>query len=238
MIIKFKQKDKWYSLETAIPASKEILKTIVYNLNENKFSAYIDKQSKTRYYLKSKEKIAIEIIVLKNEGKVYVQLIFRNGIDSICVDNINDFSKALNIWYEEFIKCPIVKGKPYKRKGIYSIEEVLSKTIINGVKGNNDLVEFDNDMIHMSSDRYKTFLLKGTKCVTCGLEAKYFAKETFNNNCKTTRWHFNLYALDEKGNEVLMTKDHVIPRSKGGQDIIDNYQTMCSICNCKKGNNM
>ena len=29
--------------------------------------------------------------------------------------------------------------------------------------------------------------------------------------------------------------DHIIPKSKGGKDHIDNYQLMCEECNSKKG---
>ena len=35
-----------------------------------------------------------------------------------------------------------------------------------------------------------------------------------------------------------MTKDHILPKSKGGKDEIDNYQTMCIRCNKAKGNNL
>ena len=231
MIIKFKQKDKWYSLEKTIPNAKEGLKIIVQNLNKNRFSAYIFKQSKVRYYLKSKEKTVVEIIVVKNEEKDYIQLCFKNGIDSIRVDNLNDFNDALLSWYQEFIKYPTTRSKGYIRKGIYSIEEILSKR--NYLNHTEDGVEFNGDVIHMNSDRYHTFAEKGLKCVCCGIEGVHFAKE---RDCHSNRWHFNLYAIDLEGREVLMTKDHIIPKSKGGENNLNNYQTMCCKCNVEKGN--
>lgn len=40
------------------------------------------------------------------------------------------------------------------------------------------------------------------------------------------------------GSRENLTIDHVIPRSKGGQDTWDNLVTCCSSCNHKKGNNL
>lgn len=36
--------------------------------------------------------------------------------------------------------------------------------------------------------------------------------------------------------EVILHVDHIKPRSKGGRDEIDNYQTLCDICNIGKSN--
>jgi len=114
----------------------------------------------------------------------------------------------------------------------YPIEEVLSKIKPN-VRKKESLVEFDGDRIKMNSHRYHLFATKGVRCVKCGLVGKFFAKE---KTLPDERPHFNLYAVDENGNEVLMTKDHIIPKSRGGTNHISNYQTMCGPCNQAKGN--
>jgi hypothetical protein len=48
--------------------------------------------------------------------------------------------------------------------------------------------------------------------------------------------HFNLYGIVD-GKYVLMTKDHKVPRSKGGPEKMSNMQTMCTHCNARKRNN-
>ncbi|AEO93417.1 HNH endonuclease [Bacillus phage G] len=119
------------------------------------------------------------------------------------------------------------------RKEMYSIEDVLSKRVESYFKSKDSKVDFDGDLIKMNSQRYEVFDLKGIICCSCGLEGRFFAKERGNESYP---YHFNLYAVNDKGEEVLMTKDHIVPVSKGGKNHISNYQTMCIICNEKKGN--
>lgn len=119
------------------------------------------------------------------------------------------------------------------RKELYSINEVLSNIQPIELRKKQAHIDFDGDLIAMSSHRYHTFKYSGIQCVECGLIGVYFVKERFRDS---KRFHFNLYALDENGNEVLMTKDHIIPKSLGGADSLENYQTMCCKCNEKKGN--
>lgn len=132
-------------------------------------------------------------------------------------------------------ELPMTK-QHYIRKGMYSINEVLSKQITpsgNRKKDRQCRVDFHGDLIVMTSDRYWTFKEKGVACVECGIKGRYFAKER-DKNAKS--FHFNLYGINREGKEVLMTKDHKTPKSKGGKDHVDNYDPMCVHCNLEKGN--
>lgn len=124
-----------------------------------------------------------------------------------------------------------------ERKSIHSIEEVREKVMPynTGEKG-TIIIDFDGDPLKANSQRYTLFFTKGFKCVKCGIEGKYFAKER-DPSSNSNKYHLNLYALDENGKEVLMTKDHIIPKSKGGKNKLENYQTMCCRCNNNKGDN-
>ena len=61
----------------------------------------------------------------------------------------------------------------------------------------------------MPAIRWQVFERDGWKCVACGRVA---------------------------ADEVILHIDHIVPRSKGGADTMDNYQTLCSICNLGKSN--
>jgi len=97
---------------------------------------------------------------------------------------------------------------------IFSIKEVFSYT------------QFKNQK------RVDYFKKKGTVCVSCGCVGIHFALELFENG----RMAINLYGINSDGVERLMTKDHIIPKSKDGSNDLKNLQTMCYECNSKKGN--
>ena len=70
--------------------------------------------------------------------------------------------------------------------------------------------------------------------MACGLQASFFALERQVNSKRTNRYHFNLYGI-RNGVEILFTKDHIIPRARGGSNDQRNLQTMCQPCNTSKG---
>lgn len=126
--------------------------------------------------------------------------------------------------------------KGLRRKENLTIEEVYNavKDVLFEPEDKKAMVVISGDKIKGNSQRFQTFFTKGLKCACCGIEGKYFGKEKDFN---AARYHLNLYVLDESGNEVLMTKDHIVPRSKGGASELYNYQTMCVKCNIAKGSN-
>lgn len=68
------------------------------------------------------------------------------------------------------------------------------------------------------------------ECACCGMEGKYFWLE--KSGCLPP--HFNLYGEDDEGYPVMMTVDHILPRSKGGATTQDNIQLLCRRCNTAK----
>jgi hypothetical protein len=92
-------------------------------------------------------------------------------------------------------------------------------------------------MVGVTGNRIETYYNRGCDCVECGIKGQFFAIEKdYKQSGSGSNWHFNLYALTEEGKEVLMTRDHILPASKKGNNSIFNSQPMCAPCNTRKGN--
>lgn len=124
------------------------------------------------------------------------------------------------------------------RHGTYDVKTVL-EWMDADEKFDTDSVlkEFEGLNVLSGLLGYKVFKHKGTKCVCCPVEGQYFALEKTpgRGRNKYNKWHFNLYGKDAFGREVMITKDHVQPRSKGGSNELENLQPMCLPCNMNKG---
>lgn len=92
--------------------------------------------------------------------------------------------------------------------------------------------EYCGKVVRVNGVRLKVFKRDGGVCYMCGLQATHFAIESSPG--QDDHYHINLYALSPEGKEVLMTRDHVHPKSKEGSDDLDNAQTACSPCNARK----
>ena len=84
-----------------------------------------------------------------------------------------------------------------------------------------------------SNTRLHMFKSGQTRCVSCGLEGSIFHIERHKND-KVMPFSINLYGI-ENGREIMMTWDHILPKSMGGSNHLSNAQCMCEKCNHKKG---
>ncbi len=113
------------------------------------------------------------------------------------------------------------------------LDRLPLSTIQEVYRKKNKKIEIQGYSIKVNDDRYLNFIKNGFKCAKCGLEGKYVKLEC---NCKHGN-HLNVYGINEEGKEVLLTKDHIYPKSKGGLDNINNYQVLCEKCNINKKDN-
>lgn len=77
--------------------------------------------------------------------------------------------------------------------------------------------------------RLRVFYFFGTTCVACGVTGTQLLKFKHKDLGSI---HVDVYT----NNMVLMTVDHITPRSKGGGNTLENLQPMCTRCNNIKGN--
>ncbi len=116
--------------------------------------------------------------------------------------------------------------------GIFTLEEVFPYLTNNNVKREYKCGD-KSYLVRMNSHRYFVFK-NSAKCSACGLEGTKFLLEKHERDSQP---HFNLYG-EENGELVMMTKDHIVPKSCGGGNVMSNYVCMCSICNNLKGDTL
>lgn len=117
--------------------------------------------------------------------------------------------------------CELISNKmqiPDKIGHNYTFMEMLSLELL--------------DTKYKTHRRLRVFHHHGTKCShpTCQKEGTYLIK-ALNTSGGV---HVDLYTDEFE----LMTIDHIVPKSKGGSNLIENLQPMCNTCNAQKADKL
>lgn len=88
-------------------------------------------------------------------------------------------------------------------------ESIESKSEISPIITDAAMALAEQKVRVMPSLRWQVFKRDNWKCCACGRGSQQ---------------------------NVILHVDHIVPRSKGGADTLDNYQTLCSECNAGKSN--
>lgn len=96
----------------------------------------------------------------------------------------------------------------YNRIGILDSAKVLDSS--------ENLIKFKTHILSLESTRIQLIKHKPF-CQACGDTLKYFAVEKHVDKT-ARRYHINAYT----DNEVMLTRDHIIPKSKGGNNHLSN----------------
>lgn len=77
---------------------------------------------------------------------------------------------------------------------------------------------------------------KPLQCWECGVIADRFILKLHRNDTNKPPV-LELYAHNGK-TLLMMTRDHIIPKSRGGLDLVENLRPGCERCNGRRKNNM
>lgn len=163
---------------------------------------------------------------MKYRAKIFIDVEF-NTEDDPRAHIIRELNAILPIHYDFSLANIAHTSRGLKVLGEFAPDQVFPFV---GPERREYKINGASYTVRMDSHRYSVFVENRT-CVACGLEGTKFLLELPSDSSQP---HFNFYAV-EHGQLVLMTKDHIRSRAHAGQDILNNYQTMCGVCNCLKG---
>lgn len=118
----------------------------------------------------------------------------------------------------------------------YGSVKIIRRIELFGIEEGIRMIAENSQDAVFNQDRIMCFIEKGTTCSSCKTKANTFSLEIIESS-SYKGMAFNMY-FNSNDKMTFFTKDHIIPKSKGGPCDMDNYQTMCWPCNRKKSDNV
>lgn len=129
-------------------------------------------------------------------------------------------------------------------KTIFSIEDIFAR-IKAGQKrfriNDKIVVKLDSKYLKRLYMLYKISGKNEIRCPLCGTKASHFRLVQDIAQPNAVNYYLHLYGFYKTKNKTVYMPfniDHILPRSKGGWNIISNFQATCHTCNIKKGANV
>lgn len=128
-----------------------------------------------------------------------------------------------------------IKRCPIKRVAKMDLDEGLA--MIKSTSNNRKVTVLGSYVLPRKSRRLSLLEDGQLFCCKCGLEGKHWYIE---KDLRDPTEHFSLqfYGFDKDGIERMLTWDHIVPKSLGGNDSMNNGQIMCHPCNRDKSNSI
>lgn len=119
--------------------------------------------------------------------------------------------------------------------GRFSLNFVFNKVM--NCRSRYAIVQSKTQIFHVKARNKKYQVFKRNPyCMLCGLEGQYFLLQR-QIEVGPNSGHFNMFA-DVDGKPILFTKDHILPKSRGGPNDMYNLCTLCEPCNQSKADNV
>ena len=85
-----------------------------------------------------------------------------------------------------------------------------------------------------ANKKEKLIPLYGKRCFYCGVELLEYSEIVKETPLGIGEHGFMLLDVERGDYRTMATVDHIIPRSKGGKDNLENLVPCCFSCNAKK----
>lgn len=159
-------------------------------------------------------KVAYSAENMKNEtiDKRASELFNKSNIQKVYNQLIKERNQSIIKNVSNINPDLLKKIEKYKKENetiIEFIENAVLKSLPKEILSEKELKEINRRKNINSSTRYSILERAGFKCQCCGVKPL-------------------------KNNNITLHVDHIIPRSLGGSDNIDNLQILCNKCNLSK----
>ena len=123
-------------------------------------------------------------------------------------------------------------------RGLVTITRLSLNQTLSHIGGQPWKVNLNGTEYILRTGALRLQLFKKTQvCACCGIQGRFFRIEHHKGDVAPV---INLYGTGgvDNGHVVLMTMDHIIPRSKHGPTHEDNVQLLCADCNQLKADEL